>query len=82
MTADFKELLLRAKDGDEESFTELLARYKPLLLRESVLHGVYDEDLYQENCITFLRCIRAISPQNAEFSRNNERESPNDHGLS
>ena len=60
MTANFRNLLHRAKNGDEERFTELLLMYKPLLLRESVVEGIFDEDLYQEYCVTFLRCIRTI----------------------
>ena len=60
MTADFKELLLRAKNGDEDSFAELLSMYKPLLTRESTVAGIYDEDLFQEYCIVFLRCVRSI----------------------
>ncbi|MBR3998824.1 MAG: helix-turn-helix domain-containing protein [Clostridia bacterium] len=61
MTANFRNLLHRAKNGDENSFAELLSIYKPLLLRESVLNGIFDEDLYQEQCIVFWRCVKTIS---------------------
>lgn len=54
----FKNLLLQAKAGDEKAFAELLAMYRPLLLKESIVDGVFDEDLYQELCIVFLRCIK------------------------
>lgn len=54
----FKDLLLQAKIGDEKAFGELLSMYRPLLLKESIVDGVFDEDLYQELCIVFLRCIR------------------------
>ena len=40
-----------------QSFTELLLMYKPLLLRESVVEGIFDEDLYQELCYRFICCI-------------------------
>lgn len=36
----------------------LLLMYRPLFLKESIVDGVFDEDLYQELCIVFLRCIR------------------------
>ncbi len=54
----FKDLLLRAKFGEENAVTELLMMYRPLLLRESIVEGMFDEDLYQELCIVFLRCIQ------------------------
>jgi len=67
MTSDFRDLLIKAKQGDDASFNELLVLYKPLLLRESVVDGVYDEDLYQENCIIFLKCVRTIALDNDKF---------------
>ena len=54
---NFKDLLHRAKCGDHAAEEQLLERYSPLLLRESVVNGVFDEDLYQELCVTLLRCI-------------------------
>ena len=53
----FKELLLQAKAGDEKAFGELLIMYRPLLLKESIVDGIFDEDLYQELCITLMRAI-------------------------
>ncbi len=58
----FKELLVRARSGDQSAVENLLIMYQPLLLKESIVDGVLDEDLYQELCITFLQCIRKFSP--------------------
>ena len=77
MTADFRDLLICAKSGDEDSFTELLTMYKPLLMREATIEGIFDEDLFQEHCITFFRCVRSIQ---VEYVR--KKEGPNDHALS
>lgn len=55
---NFKQQLLLAKSGDKKAQEELLERYRPLLVRESIHHGVFDEDLYQELCIALLNCIR------------------------
>ena len=55
---NFKDLLLRAKSGYNEALTELLLMYRPLLLKESIVDGVFDEDLFQELCIVFLKCVR------------------------
>lgn len=38
----FKDLLLQAKAGDEKAFGELLIMYRPLLLKESIVDGVFD----------------------------------------
>ena len=55
---NFKVLLLRAKSGDNEALTELLLMYRPLLLKESIVDGVFDEDLFQELCILILKSLR------------------------
>lgn len=55
---NFKELLSRAKDGDLRAKEILLERYKALLMKESIIDGVFDEDLYQDLCVTLLDCIR------------------------
>lgn len=57
---NFKELLYKAQSGDHQATEKILNHYKPLLLKESVINGVFDEDLYQELCITFLRCVHAF----------------------
>ena len=58
MTMNFKELLSRAKDDDLQAKEVLLERYKSLLLKEAIIDNVFDEDLYQELCVTLLDCIR------------------------
>lgn len=55
---NFKNLLLQAKDGSKEAEENILILYRPLLLKESIRGGVFDEDLYQELCITLVKCIR------------------------
>lgn len=54
---NFKELMERAKNGDQEAVTELLMMYRPMHLKMSILDNSLDEDLYQELCLVFLRCI-------------------------
>ena len=53
----FRDLLLKAKAGDDDAITELLDIYRPLLIRTSMVNGIFDEDLFQEQCITLLKCI-------------------------
>lgn len=57
---NFKEMLLQAKSGEPQSTAVILNLYKPLLVKESIIDGVYDEDLYQELCMTLLHCIRVF----------------------
>ena len=53
----FSELLFMAKKGSADATAEILEMYKPLLMKNAVLSGSFDEDLYQELCITLLKCI-------------------------
>lgn len=57
---DFIALLLSAKSGEMEAYESLFLMYRPLLAKESVVEGRFDEDLFQELCIVFLRCIRGF----------------------
>ena len=51
------ELLLAAKEGRASAFEILFDRYKNLLRKYSVINGVFDDDLYQEQCMIFVHCI-------------------------
>ena len=55
---NFQELLLRAQADDQQAKEKLLSLYQPLLMKEAVINGVFDEDVYQELCITLLTCIK------------------------
>lgn len=55
---NFKEILLRAKTGEEPAVIALLEMYKPLLIKGAIFGGRFDEDLYQELYITLIRCIK------------------------
>ena len=57
---NFEELLLQARAGEEQAVIGILELYKPLLIKASILNGSFDEDLYQELCITLLKCIKQI----------------------
>lgn len=55
---DFKELLKQAKIGNEQAIAEIMNMYRSLLIKNSIINGSYDEDLFQELSITLLKCIR------------------------
>lgn len=54
----FGDLLRRAKSSDQHALEELLQLYRPLMMKEAIVDGILDEDLYQELRIVFLRCIQ------------------------
>lgn len=58
MDLNFKELLLQAQEGNQQVQETILLLYQPLLLKESTVNGFFDEDVYQELCITLLSCIQ------------------------
>ena len=55
---NFEELLTQAQLGNETALEEILTRYRPVLVKESICNGFFDEDLCQELCITLVNCIR------------------------
>lgn len=55
---NFDDLLCRAKNGDQDAMEQLLMMYQPLLMKESIVDGILDEDLYQELRIVFVHCVR------------------------
>ena len=57
---NFKELIERAKEKDDSAIKEIVEMYKSLLVKESIINGVFDEDLYQELWLIFLNCIQKI----------------------
>lgn len=54
----FDELLFRAKAGDMEARAEIFEMYRPLLIKNALVNGRFDEDLYQELTVELLKCIR------------------------
>lgn len=57
---NFKDILPQAQAGQETAVEELLTRYRPLLVKESIYDGVFDEELYQELCLILLKCIHTF----------------------
>lgn len=55
----FPELLLDAR-VNIASQEQMLEMYKPMLVKESICEGEFDEDLYQELIEVLLRCIRTF----------------------
>lgn len=53
----FRDILLRAKLGDETAKVMLLEQYKPMLIKYSIVNGQFNEDLYQEQCMILMKCI-------------------------
>lgn len=53
----FRDVLLRAKLGNETAKVMLLEQYKPLLIKYSIINGQFNEDLYQEQCMILMKCI-------------------------
>ena len=54
----FERLLLQAIEGNADAVLEILEIYKPLLIKNAIVNGRFDEDLYQELVSTLLQCIQ------------------------
>ncbi len=55
---EFRNLIERAKNNDEDALNTLFELYRPLIFKKATIDNTYDEDLFQELEIVFLRCIR------------------------
>ena len=55
---EFEEILFRAQQGDKKVVERILEMFHPMLIRNALIKGIFDEDLYQELVIEVLRCIR------------------------
>lgn len=54
---NFETILQQAKEGNETAIMEIVEMYKPLLIKNAIEDGVFDEDLYQELIRVLLTCI-------------------------
>ncbi|MCB6415688.1 helix-turn-helix domain-containing protein [Faecalimonas umbilicata] len=57
---DFEEILFRAKMDDEEAKEQIVEMYRPLLIKNALVNGIFDEDLYQELILETMKCIRGF----------------------
>lgn len=55
---EFEDILFRAQQGDKKAVEKILEMFRPMLIRNALIKGIFDEDLYQEFVIEVLRCIR------------------------
>ena len=55
---DFQNLLSEAQSNNSESVIQIIEKYKPLLTKESLFNGHFDEDLCQILVVTVPICIR------------------------
>ena len=55
---EFEEILFRAQQGDKKAIEQILEMFRPMLIRNVLIRGVFDEDLYQELAIETLKCIQ------------------------
>ena len=54
----FTEMLVRAKQGEEVYMEKVWTMYRPLIIKKSLVNGIFDEDLYQELSVELVKSIR------------------------
>lgn len=55
---EFEEVLFQAKMNDKQAIEQIVEMYRPLLIKNALVNGIFDEDLYQELTLELLKCIR------------------------
>jgi len=66
MTTEIKDLLLLAREGDEEATEEVLRRNSGLIwavVRRYRSRGIESDDLYQLGCLGFLKAVRGFDTE-------------------
>ena len=57
---EFKDLLVKAKEGNDYAIKQILDMYRPLIIKHALVNGVFDEDLFQELTVEILKCIHSF----------------------
>ena len=57
---EFEQILFQAKRGEIQAIDQILGMFRPMLIRNAMVNGTFDEDLYQELVMEVLRCIRCF----------------------
>lgn len=60
----FEEILKNAKNADKKAMLEIVEMYRPFMIKQSIVNGRFDEDLYQELVYILLLCIRKFPIEN------------------
>ena len=55
---EFEKILFRAQQGETQSIEQIIEVFRPMLIRNALVEGGFDEELYQELIIEVLKCIR------------------------
>ena len=55
---NFDLLLYQAQEGNREAIAEIYVMYNPLLIKNAIVDGIFDEDLYQELVNVLLFCVQ------------------------
>lgn len=53
----FEDILQKAQSSDKSAKLEVIEMYRPLMIKNAMVNGYFDEDLYQECVYTLLLCI-------------------------
>lgn len=56
----FEELLFRAKANNKQAVMQIVEMFRPLIIKNALVKGVFEEDLYQELMVELLKCIRTF----------------------
>ena len=57
---NIKDLLILARLNDSSAMETLLEAYRPLMLKNAIIGGEFDEDLFQELQMVFMHCVRVF----------------------
>ncbi|WMJ79871.1 helix-turn-helix domain-containing protein [Clostridium sp. MB40-C1] len=54
---NFEELVISAHEGNTWALNEIVRKFKPCLIKNSIINGRFDEDCFQELNVKLIKCI-------------------------
>lgn len=57
---NFRKTIMLAKLGNQEAMDQLIVMYRGLIVKNSVVNGIYDPDLNQQLYERFLECVKSF----------------------
>lgn len=55
---ELRELFEVAQNGNDDALSKLLEIFKPVIVKNSMIDGRFDEDCFQELIVKFIECIK------------------------
>ncbi|MGH4123486.1 MAG: helix-turn-helix domain-containing protein [Clostridium sp.] len=68
---EFQELFILAHNGDTCAVDKILNKFKPCIIKNSIINGKFDEDCFQELNLNLIKCIYKFTSNSNDVNLKN-----------